>query len=275
MVMDLILFSTDDQASMNIFENLSSLVELEEIGQFKNHPYYRYGNFYFVIIEKEKVRAEGIDEEIKEALGINFENIIVASKHRSESGMRSLTVHPIGNYGSADLGGRERMLVKTPSNYMTGALIKLVKLGGGCEYSISYEVTHHGPYLNTPTFFIEIGSNEPEWNDRYAGKLIAETILKMKKTDDEIAIGIGGGHYAPRFTKIAMAKKLSFGHMAPKYSAGKIDLYMLEQMKLKSNAKYVVMEKKDIPGKERKRIEDLLPSLHLELVDPDSLPDRD
>lgn len=273
--MDLILFSTDDQASMNIFENFRSLVELEEIGKFKNHPYYRYGNFYFVIIDNEKVRAEGVDEEIKKALGINFESIIVVSKHRSESGMRSLTVHPIGNYGSADLGGRERTLVNTPSNYMTGALIKLAELGGGFEYNISYEVTHHGPYLTSPTFFIEIGSNEPEWNDRKAGKLIAETILKMKKTDDEIAIGIGGGHYAPRFTKIALAKKLSFGHMAPKYSAEKIDLYILEQMKLKSNAKYVVMEKKDIPSKERKRIEDLLPSLHLELVDPDILPDRD
>ncbi|MGC8663643.1 MAG: D-aminoacyl-tRNA deacylase [Thermoplasmata archaeon] len=272
--MDLILFSTDDEASINILENLKEFVKFQEMGKFKNLPYYQSGNFYIVVIENEKVRAENIDAVIKSQLKIDFENIIVASKHRSESGMRSLTVHPIGNFSKADLGGREKTLVKTNANYMTGSLLKLKELSTNIDYSVSYEATHHGPYLTVPTFFIEIGSNENEWNDKNAGKLIAQTISNAKKTDDDIAIGIGGGHYTPRFTKIAISKKVSFGHMAPKYAADKIDLEMLLQMKDKSNAKYLIMEKKDLSGKERKRIEDYLPSVQLELVDPDSLPDR-
>jgi len=273
--MDLILFSTDDKASMNIFENIVSIVDLKELGKFRNIPYYRFEDFYLVTIENEKVRAENIDSEIKNSLGIEFENIIVASKHRSESGMKSLTVHPIGNFGSADLGGREKKIVSVPANYMTGALLKMNELGKGIGYNISFEATHHGPFLSTPTFFIEIGSNEQEWNDKSAGKVIAETIINSKKTEEDVAIGIGGGHYTPRFTKIALTKKISFGHMAPKYNADKVDIEMLIQMKEMSNAKYIIMEKKDLSGKERKRIEDLLPAAHLELIDPDSLPDRD
>ncbi|MGC8701301.1 MAG: D-aminoacyl-tRNA deacylase, partial [Thermoplasmata archaeon] len=79
--MDLILFSTDDKASMNIFENIVSIVDLKELGKFRNIPYYRFKDFYLVTIENEKVRAENIDSEIKNSLGIEFENIIVASKH--------------------------------------------------------------------------------------------------------------------------------------------------------------------------------------------------
>ncbi|MDP8012155.1 MAG: D-aminoacyl-tRNA deacylase [Thermoplasmata archaeon] len=272
--MDLILFSNDDDASLNILNNLKNLVNFEYLGKFENNEYYKFNKFYVIIIDQEKVRAENIDIKIKNSLSINFENIIVASKHRSESGMRSLTVHPIGNFGRADLGGKDKTLVSVNANYMTGALLKLNEIGKDINYNISYEATHHGPYLSTPTFFIEIGSNYEEWNDQNSGKIIAETIIKTEKTNDEIAIGIGGGHYTPRFTKLALTKKISFGHMAPKYAAEKIDLEMLLQMKEKCNAKYLIMEKKDLSGKERKRIEDLLDQADLELIDSDSLPDR-
>lgn len=273
--MDLLLFSTDDEASMNIFENFKKLTNIEKIGTFGKNFYYQYENFYLIIIEKEKVFAENIDREIKDTLKINFDNIIVASKHRSESGIKTLTVHPIGNFGNAELGGKPKTVVPVPANLMTGALLKLYELGKNTGYSISYEATHHGPYLETPTFFIEIGSNLEEWKNPEMGEIISKTILSMKKTDDDIAIGIGGGHYTPRFTKIALTKKISFGHMVPKYHSDKIDSKMLYEIVLKSNAKYLIMEKKDLSSKERKRIEDILDSVHLELIDPDSLPDRD
>ncbi len=268
------MFSMDDEASQNIFKNLSEIVKLEKIGYFKNIPFYVSEKFYFVTIESDKVHAEKIDMEIEKELGIDFENIIVASKHRSESGMKSLTVHPIGNFGSADLGGLEKTVVNVDANYMTSALLTMMDLSFLKNYSISFEVTHHGPFLEKNTFFIEIGSNREEWNDLMAGKVIAETILKTKKGNDPVAIGIGGGHYAPRFTKIAKLKKVAFGHMVPKYKANLLDLDLILQLEKKSNASMVIMEKKDLNSKDRKRIEEILPSTHLELVDPDSLSDR-
>jgi D-aminoacyl-tRNA deacylase len=43
--------------------------------------------------------------------------------------------------------------------------------------------------------------------------------------DIPVLLGIGGGHYAPRFTDIALEKKAAFGHMIPTYhiDAGNID----------------------------------------------------
>lgn len=268
------MFSLDDEASQNIFKNLSELASLEKMGYFKNIPYFFSGNFYFVTIEKDKVHAEKIDSEIERELGIKFDNIIVASKHRSESGLKSLTVHPIGNLGSADLGGLEKTVVSVDGNYMTSALLTMMDLSNLKNYSVSFEVTHHGPFLEKRTFFIEVGSNKEEWNDLIAGRVIAKTILNIKKRNDPVAIGIGGGHYAPRFTKIAKEKKVAFGHMVPKYKANLLDLDLILQLEKKSNATLVIMEKKDLNSKDRKKIEEILPSTHLELVDPDSLPER-
>jgi D-aminoacyl-tRNA deacylase len=123
-------------------------------------------------------------------------------------------------------------------------------------------------------FFIEIGSNEEEWRNSDAGNIIARTIIGFRETNDPVAVGIGGGHYAPRFTRLAIGKRISFGHMAPKYVLDHLDLDLLLQMEKKSNAKYLVMEKKDLTSSQRKRIMDILPSTHLELLEPDSLEDR-
>jgi len=268
--MDLILFSTDDIASMNIFENMKNLCNLKE--EMEN--FFSCNNFYLSIINKEKVFAENIDVEIEKNTGRNFEKIIVASRHRSESGMKSLTVHPIGNFSKAELGGMDRTLVNVPSRAMTGALLKMVELNYLKDFSVNYEVTHHGPYINKPVFFIEIGSNEEEWRNSDAGNIIARTIIGFRETNDPVAVGIGGGHYAPRFTRLAINKRISFGHMAPKYVLDHLDLDLLLQMEKKSNAKYLVMEKKDLTSSQRKRIMDILPSTHLELLEPDSLEDR-
>jgi D-aminoacyl-tRNA deacylase len=265
--MDLILFSTDDSASMNIFRHLESMCNLKM--EMKN--IYSCGKYFFAIIDMEKIHAEGIDDEIQKKINERIEKVIVASKHKSESGMKSLTVHPIGNFSRAEMGGRDRTLVNVPSRSMTGALLKLIELNTLEDFSINFEVTHHGPYMERPVFFIEIGSNEDEWINDEAGEIIAKTILSYEETNDPVAVGIGGGHYAPRFTRLALERKISFGHMAPKYAIDNLDLELLIQMEKKSNAKYVIMEKKDLSSKQRKRIMDILPSTHLEPLDPDSL----
>ena len=33
-----------------------------------------------------------------------------------------------------------------------------------------------------------------------------------------MVIGIGGGHYAPRFSEVALSRRVSFGHMLPAYA---------------------------------------------------------
>ncbi|MFQ6060765.1 MAG: D-aminoacyl-tRNA deacylase, partial [Thermoplasmata archaeon] len=99
----------------------------------------------------------------------------------------------------------------------------------GLDYKVSFEATHHGPYLGTPAFFIEIGSDEGCWQEESAGRAIAEAILSIKPEREPIAIGVGGGHYAPRMTDVALECRLSFGHIIPSYALRDIKEEMLEK----------------------------------------------
>ena len=62
---------------------------------------------------------------------------------------------------------------------------------------------------------------EERWGIELLGRAIARALLsdefRNPRTDLPIAIGIGGGHYAPRFTDRAMRGKFAFGHMIPDY----------------------------------------------------------
>ena len=148
----------------------------------------------------------------------------------------------MGNYGKAEFGGKARTLVKSSPKIMTRLLRNLKKHASQekLKHQICFEVTHHGPYLETPTIFIEIGSNEEEWIKKQSGNVVANSILDLLNSyyfekdmpkDIPVIVGIGGGHYAPRFTDIVLEKKVAFGHMIPSYhvDAGNIDGEMLEK----------------------------------------------
>ena len=81
------------------------------------------------------------------------------------------------------------------------------------EYDITLEATHHGPLLDSPTLYLEIGSDEDRWADSRAARVWAQTIsicLGMSEDaqqrewqgEGDVMIGLGGGHYAPRHKAI-------------------------------------------------------------------------
>ncbi len=260
--MDLILTSQDDLASLNIREKLLSMDGWKKIGMFQNFPVYRNERFYMVHIKGPKIYAERVDEEIRRRLGIEFDNIIVASKHRSAAEIRSLTVHPIGNWGPAQYGGEEGKVVITNPHLMTQALRLLKRNNNLAEYTVSFEATHHGPYLTTPTFFIEIGSNEDEWRDDRAGEIIARTIMELKEEKGIPLVGIGGGHYVPRITDIALGYRVSFGHMIPAYAIEYLDEEKLRMAcDMTPGCQGVYVHKKGLKGEQRRKVSSLLESL--------------
>ena len=94
--------------------------------------------------------------------------------------------------------------------------------------------------MNVPSLFEEVGSTEEEWKKQKPADVIAKSILELldsyhyeKDLPDDISvlIGVGGGHYAPRFTDIVLEKKAAFGHMIPTYhiKAGNIDGEMFDK----------------------------------------------
>ncbi len=234
--MILILISREDIASVNIGEELLSLRDWKELEDtFDGNPVLSSGGFLMVQINDIHLHFEDMDRKFDEVLGIRPEVIVVASRHRSQSKLRTLTVHPLGNYSSADFGGRSGTLVPSAPREMTHALITLARKAKDLDFKISYEATHHGPYNGSPLFFIEIGSDETAWPEKPPARAIAETILTLDEgelatNDDIIAIGIGGGHYMPWISEVAMTNKISFGHMVPGYATDTLDEAMLRQL---------------------------------------------
>jgi D-aminoacyl-tRNA deacylase len=219
--MKLVVRSTADAASVNIVEHLLRLGKWEEAGSFEGAPVLRMGGSSVVTIPVHHLYYDDIDDKVEKALGERPSLVIFASRHKSASNLRTLTVHPIGNYGKAEMGGRDQTLVPAAPREMTMAFKELVKRAGGLKYQISLEATHHGPFLRTPTFYIEIGSDEMAWKEPEPAQVIAEAIFEVltgKVPEVPIAVGVGGGHYVPRITDVAREKIVAFGHMLPSYA---------------------------------------------------------
>ena len=97
------------------------------------------------------------------------------------------------------------------------------------NFDVTLEATHHGPWVETPSLFAEIGSTEVEWQRSDAAHLWAAVLADELRLDSGgggewwdrqgidggaqpvlhrssgntgcrpvVAVGLGGGHYAPR-----------------------------------------------------------------------------
>jgi len=237
--------SNEDIASTNIKKGLLEQSEWEEIDVFFNNPVYKNSkikDLIIVTINDSKIRHENLEKEILENLGLKPKLAIFASRHRSKTGEPTLTTHPIGNFGKAEFGGKPKTLVASSPKLMTN-LLRIINKNvqqARLYHKVCFEVTHHGPYMNTPTIFAEVGSNEEEWKKQEPANVISKSILdllSLYQSEEEISneipvlIGIGGGHYAPRFTDLALEKNIAFGHMIPTYQidAGNIEEEIFEK----------------------------------------------
>jgi len=193
-----ILASKKDPAAINI------ALELEKLGV---KPVY---------LETDSIYSENIDKQL-------FGDIFVfISKHKSEQKSKTFTIHAPGNWRNADFGGQPGRVCLTASFFLKHLFMILDEKAKNSGYKVSMEVTHHGPYMEKPCCFIEIGSSEEEWKDKNAAKIIAEAVKQAISTDIGIgwvsAIGIGGPHYCPNFNKIQLSSKYALGHIIPEYS---------------------------------------------------------
>ena len=227
----IIVSSTKDPASINIKERLFEQTKWNEFDTFNGLPVFTHSAMNDVIIltiNDRKIRHEHLDIEIRSNLGIEPTLVFFISRHTSKMKKPTLTVHPIGNYQDARFGGKSNTLVP-PSPKMMAHLLRQIKKNlqlTNLHYHVCYEVTHHGPYLGVPTLFVEVGSTEEEWIKKEPATIIAQSILELLdqyhcEADFShtipVLVGIGGGHYAPRFTDVVFEKNVAFGHMIPSY----------------------------------------------------------
>ena len=258
--MYIVIASSEDLASMNIREKLLSRGEWREVSLFKGNPVFQYEGMYLLTNDEFHIYAENLDEEVRGETYLDFDGIIFASRHRAESGTPSLTVHPIGNFSGAKYGGKPNSLVPSMPHEMTHAYVRLLENGEGLGYEITFEATHHGPYLRTPTMFIEIGSDEAQWKDERAGDAIARTILEIPtfERSRDVIVGVGGGHYCPRHSDVARDFCVSYGHIIPGWALrDATDEAILSAMEHTPGASMVYLHRKALKGAERRRLKEL------------------
>lgn len=149
---------------------------------------------------------------------------LVLSRHSSEAGIRSFTVHHSGNpVRTAVAGGRPLELPPSNPPLSKRLLTSLARRVGEMPgFVVSYEVTHHGPSsLQKPVTFVEIGSSKSEWVLREAHLLVAEAVVEALTRSEEVqevTVGVGGNHYAASFTKRALEGREAYGHMIASYA---------------------------------------------------------
>jgi len=246
-----IIVSNEDPAGLNIKEKLIAQKGFAETGNsmFGNKVFHKH----YEDLDQD-VKIYTIDEEtpmhddIDKKTGSDF--LIYATRHRSKSGIPSLSVHCTGNWDIAEFGGKDDYLCVSPQNFLKEGLIYLEnnyqKHALLKDFDIIQECTHHGPYLEKPLFFIEIGSTENEWVIDEAGVFIAETIDYLLKNFKEIddrsyktAVGIGGPHSTSNFKKIILGDDVAISHVCPKYMTDKLTqkkiLHAIEQSTQKAD----------------------------------------
>jgi len=228
--MRLLVASREDPASAVQREALLRIARWEDAGEFAGRPAVRHGEHVLVEISDLHLYHDHMDREARAVLGGTPEVVVFLSKHVSRSGTPSLTVHPIGNPGPADFGGRPGTLVPTAPRIMTEVLRAVRREAAGLAYEVTFEATHHGPYLEAPAFFIEAGSTEREWGDPAAAEALMRALLSVRPGPSPVAIGVGGGHYVPRLTDVALSRDIAFGHLLAGHALPFLTEAMIDQV---------------------------------------------
>ncbi len=269
--MILLVSSGKDIASLNIKAQVLGHYEFESTeSTFQKNPVYSATiggkEVRLITLAEEAIAAQYLPEYFAD---LNL--VVFITRHSSQSGKPTLSVHTPGNLGPAELGGLPRNVSVSAASAMRDALKALRNYSEEeCPgYEVSYEGTHHGPSLNLPSMFVELGSSLEQWHDSKAAEVVAhasvEAIMKFGKTENTAALGIGGPHYNRRFTKMALNDEEIFGHMIPKYALPYTDPDILNQCIEKTLEKvtHAVLDWKGIPSEEKPRLLDALKEIGL------------
>lgn len=269
--MILLLASVKDVAGMNIAKQVIQLHGFEKTSRtFNDKPVYarRIGNQQALLAftNKEITETQDITEFFQPEL------IVFLSRHASRAGTPTLSVHTPGNLtNQAVLGGLPNRISVSPASKMKKTLKTMAKLvqEQNLDYAVSYECTHHGPSLDTPAMFAELGSTLAQWKDKKAAKVVADAVIEALKdsTVYPTVIGIGGPHYNYKFTKIALTTDTAFAHIIPKYAISGINDAMLKQCVERTVEKVekALLDWKGIKGEYKPRMVEALERLNIKM----------
>ncbi len=260
--MILLVASNKDVAGLNIARQVLDHYPFKITGTtFQKNPVYHAEvnkkEITLIILDEETINAQHLTDTFTKS------NLIVfISRHSSTSGKPTLSVHTPGNIGTAEYGGLPQQVSISPATAMRDALKALayLKQGMQLDYEVSYECTHHGPSLNAPTMFVELGSSPRQWQDSKAAEAVAHAAMsaigKYAVSEEKAVLGVGGTHYNERFTRMALDGEAVFGHMITKYAVPLLTAEMLNQCvnKTLERVERIVLDWKGIKSADKPKL---------------------
>jgi D-aminoacyl-tRNA deacylase len=252
MLMKLILASKRDIAANNIASKLLELFYFKKSHHPNSHV---SGDVVLTRVEGGILELASLPPETSE--------VIVASRHESKSGSKSLTVHAPGELETGKLA------VASPST-VKAALIELARAKEelGLSHQVSLEATHHGPVsLDVPVTFVEIGSLPEHWGDEKAGAAAAQAIMAAAAAEGGCrrAVGVGGTHYAPRHTEATLQTDVGVGHIIPKHVALTEELLEKTVRRTHGKAETLLLDWKGMSAEQRDVCKTVAEKLHVDV----------
>ncbi|CAM8914353.1 unnamed protein product [Rhodiola kirilowii] len=236
----LVVATTSDPASIGPASALLSMPGwhpgpfLQDIPSFVNKDVRLLKHGSRIVVE------DYLDKRWEDSVGESVHEVIFLSRHTAASNRPALTIHPIGVPHLREdevppAGGKPGWAA--PPNPRIGPWLRLLKKIADShnltpEFEVTLEATHHGPLVDSPTMFVEIGSTEEYWKRQDAAQAIALLVWEGLGLGEEAAVGewsrgtgknkvllgIGGGHYAPRHMDVVLKEGIWVGHLLSGYS---------------------------------------------------------
>ena len=252
--MILIVASTLDVAGINIAHQLIHHYGFEKAATpVLGGPTYvrevRGCEVNLTLINRDAVDTQFITDLVKPEL------LVFISRHSSARGVPTLSVHTPGNLGpEAKFGGLPGKVSVSPASAMRDVLVEMTRQREALNlpYEVCYECTHHGPSLDVPTFFAELGSTIEQWRDERAAEAVAHSVMAAiaRRSHYPAVLGVGGPHYNLKFTRMALEMPVAFGHIVPKYMLPKVGPEVIRQCveRTLEPVEAAVLDWKGIPG---------------------------
>ncbi|MCH1527802.1 MAG: D-aminoacyl-tRNA deacylase [Candidatus Poseidoniaceae archaeon] len=233
-MVSLILVSSGDIASTNQADELLKMCEWQELDPVEGLPSYSFKHARMWWMKDGCLWEDDLDKRWAEATGEIPTEIIFPSRHSAASGNASLTLHPIGTMqvpeGETPEYGGKAADCPPPNPRIAAWWRELNRVANDLtEFDLTLETTHHGPWIETPSLFIEIGSTDLTWGHMGAAKILAGIIYRGLGLDGgnglgqwngngRVVVTLGGGHYAPRGNLLASHEGIWLGHMLATYA---------------------------------------------------------
>ena len=266
--------SLRDEASKNMGEFLESSIDFEKtiIDNEDLSIILDRSKKYSIIKVK---RKDIIYTQFIEKYLYDVDFIIFLSKHESKKSIKTLSVHCTGNWlKDSNYGGLGEEISISYPKLQTELLKEIYRNNKFNDFLVSFEVTHHGPTLDYPLVFYEIGSSLSEWRNEKVGEFMVDILINVlekgiyERKYEKIWFGIGGPHYAPYFTKKVLEDeedKIAIGHIMPSYViTEELNIRKMVEKGIKknrNNVNEVIILKKSIKGELRKEVINIVNSM--------------